>query len=90
MKAIAALLLIIMTHSIDQNCPCPTNSHCLSNNNMCACDSNFIGNCSTSAQTLNASPIAIQLDQNKVTYLQVDPTELDHYIEFSFSICPVQ
>ena len=65
--------------AIDQSCPCPTNSQCLSNG-MCACDAGWIGSCSTSAQILDAAPITVQLTQNKVSYLQIDPIQLDHYL----------
>lgn len=41
-------VLVWVCVAIDQTCPCPTNSYCLENE-MCACDPGFIGNCTTLA-----------------------------------------
>lgn len=72
--------------AINQNCPCPANSNCLSNN-MCACDSGFIGNCSTAATPLGTTNISATIPSNGLSLFQINPINLNNYIEFTLSIC---
>ena len=65
MKIILTLYIsVFLVLAIDQSCPCPTNSKCIESNQMCACESGFIGDCSTPARILDASSITVQLTQN--------------------------
>lgn len=77
---------------IDQKCnsgSCPANSACLSNN-YCGCNSGFIGNCNTEATVINSNSQTSNLIKNMTSFYEVIPTELQHYIEFTFQICNQQ
>lgn len=79
-KSVVIFVVLVIVTAIDQPCPCPTNSNCLANNNMCACNTGFIGNCSTPAQVISSNPQSIFVGQNVQTLLQTSPMEIGHYL----------
>lgn len=76
---------------IDQSCsiatPCPVNSYCQPSNNMCACNSGFIGNCNTAATLISSTPITASLSSGNPNFFYMVPNQLNNYIEFTFTIC---
>jgi hypothetical protein len=54
---------------------------------MCACNANFIGDCSTPALPLTTSPISANLTQNQTLLFYINPIQLNVFIEFLFTIC---
>ena len=72
MRTIITTLLLVTCLTIDQFCPCPFNSNCLSNN-MCACKQGFVADCTIPAQSVGASATNIQLNQAQMVYVVVEP-----------------
>jgi hypothetical protein len=88
LKVLAVLLLAAAGLAIDQSCPCPANSLCLSSNNMCACNSGFIGDCSTAAPVISTVAINVTIAGGGAQNLfEIDPIDLDQYLEFTFNLC---
>lgn len=85
-SAVILAVLLVQSASIDQGCPCPANAYCL-NNNMCACNQGFIGNCSTTAQPLSTVTLTSTLVEGTTPYFVISPISLDNYIEFTVNIC---
>lgn len=82
----AVVLGAVSVAAINQICPCPANSNCLSNN-MCACNSGFIGDCSTSATPLGGTQITATIPGNSMSLFVINPIDLNNYIEFTLNLC---
>ena len=87
------MVLLSTTLSLNQYCsnaaptPCPPNSHCKTNN-YCACNPNFIGNCSTPAiALLNNQPVATLLPEKRTVFFSVKPITDKAFIKFEWAIC---
>jgi hypothetical protein len=55
---------------------------------MCACSQGFLGgSCSISGTLLGSTSVSLSINKDSPKYGIISPIELDHYIEFTFTIC---
>lgn len=90
LRATIAVCLLLTALAIDQTCsptlPCPAQSSCASNG-YCLCNPGFIGTCTTPAIALTSSQITTSLTAAQTSLFSVNPEQLSHYIEFTFTVC---
>ena len=76
MKFLILVTLVVCSFAINVPCAttqqCPTNSYCQPNN-MCACNTGFIGDCTTAANSLTSDSISLVLQSNKTTFFYTEP-----------------